>query len=260
MCLITFAYNFHPGYKLVLAANRDEFYKRTARPAQFWKEEGFPGLLAGKDLQAGGTWFGATRSGKWAALTNYRDLDNIKEGAPSRGDLVTDFLKSNLTAREYLSEILEDADDYNGFNLLLSDGNELLHYANESNRITLLPPGIYGISNALLDTPWPKVLRAKNKLNQLLKEEDMEFESLFDILKDKTPADLFQLPQTGLSLEQEQAVSSLFIQTPVYGTRCSTLLTIDNDDETQFIERSYASSSGRVIGEVKFKFEMEDAF
>lgn len=253
MCLISFAYKIHPHYPLVLLANRDEFYKRPTRKAQFWIEEGFPDILAGKDLSAGGTWMGINKNRKWAALTNYRDLNKLKSNPPSRGDLVLNFLKSELTAQEYLESIKEKAPMYDGFNLLAGDNNGIFHFSNETNKITCIKPGVHGLSNALLNTPWPKQETANSELARSIQEDNLNRETLFSILTDEQKADDSRLPETGLSKEIEKAVSSIFITTDEYGTRCSTLLFIDNEGNVEFIERRYTPGSND-IKEERFRF------
>jgi len=253
MCLIAFSYKTHPKYKLIVATNRDEFYKRPTRPAQFWIDEGQPQLLAGKDLKANGTWIGISKNGKWGALTNFRDLSNIHEDAPTRGTLVLDFLKSAEPANEYLQNLVGSTQDYNGFNLLIGDTDKLYHYSNESQQISEIEPGIHGVSNALLDTSWPKLDYAKRNLQHVLSGETFEKEDLFQILKNPEKAADDQLPSTGLSYELEKAISPVFIKTENYGTLCSTLLMIDYEGNAEFTERRYDSASSKVIEENSFQ-------
>lgn len=240
MCLIAFAYKVLPGYPLILLANRDEFYQRSTRRAQFWTEEGYPKILAGKDLEGGGTWMGITKKGKWAALTNYRDLSNRKTNPPSRGNIVLDFLKSDESASNYLNALQEKATEFNGFNLLLGTGDGVWHYNNVANAITSVPPGIHGLSNAFLDTPWPKLQIAKRKLGHAIHTSKIDSDTLFAILADDKEANEKELPQTGLPQEWEKAVSSIFIKTEQYGTRCSTLLFIKEDGQVNFKERIFS--------------------
>ncbi|MFA5668131.1 MAG: NRDE family protein [Balneolaceae bacterium] len=253
MCLITFAYKKHPSYALILLANRDEFYGRSTRKAQFWVEEGHPDVLAGKDLEAGGTWMGVNKNGRWAALTNYRDLTDLKENPPSRGDLALNFLKSNQSASQYLSSIQNNAHLYNGFNLLIGDKEDILHYSNYSNLTTTITPGIHGVSNALLNTPWPKLEIAKSGLTKSIEQNAIDKNSLFDILMNETKAQETELPETGLTKEMERAISSIFINTKNYGTRCSTLLLIHNSGNIEYVERRYEPNSTIVIEEQSFQ-------
>lgn len=252
MCLLTIAYKVHPKYPLILAANRDEFYQRSTRPARFWVEEGFPDVLAGKDLSAGGTWLGVHPSGRWAALTNYRDLSRLKKDPPSRGELVLDYLKSNLSAREYLAKISYHSWVYNDFNLLVGDEKEVLYYSNVKGDILLVPPGVHGLSNAFLNTSWPKTDRIVNDMKTVIGRDDVGKEDLFRILEDETLAEDNLLPSTGLIKEMEKAVSSVFIRTDGYGTRCSTVLQIDNHGEIRFTERSFEPNSKKVVWEEEF--------
>lgn len=237
MCLILFAWKMDPNFQLVLAANRDEFYERPSAPAGFWEDA--PDLLAGRDLRDGGTWLGITRGGRVAALTNYRDPASLKTGAPSRGVLVSDYLRGRETPEGYIGRIAPAVARFNGFNLLVGDIEELFCFSNRGAR-EALQPGIYGLSNHLLDTPWPKVTQGKRILEALLKgEKDVPPEALFALLADRTrsPDDL--LPDTGVGLTWERILSPLFIESPVYGTRSSTILLIGRNRSVIFIERVF---------------------
>jgi len=237
MCLILFAYNVHPSYRLVLAANRDEFYDRPSAPADFWKKT--PQVLAGIDLKEKGTWLGVTREGKFSAVTNYRDPASWKNDAPSRGRLVSRFLAGVSGAEKFVKRIAGEASRYNGFNLLLGDPESLWVYSNRG-RAEKLPAGLYGLSNHLLDTPWPKVRRGKKLLKQALQRKGREMEeALFGLLADRhmPPAD--ELPQTGVNPEWESILSPMFIKSPVYGTRSSTILLIGRNRRITFAERIY---------------------
>lgn len=256
MCLITFAYQKHPKYTLILAGNRDEFYARPTRKAQFWGEEGEPDILAGKDLKAGGTWLGIHQDGRWGALTNYRDFSIQKENPPSRGELVLDFLKSDFEGTSYLQQLLPEADSYNGFNLLLGDKNGLYHMHNQEKEIHSIEPGVHGLSNASLNTPWTKVTRAKERLAKIISQPEFEKEALFKLLLDEDKAPEETLPATGLSQEMEKAVSSIFIKTENYGSRCSTLLLIDKDGVVDFTERRFKPGTTELEGEQHFNFEI----
>ncbi len=252
MCLITFAYKAHPKYKLILVANRDEFYDRPTRSAQFWKDENLPELLAGKDLAAGGTWMGISTKGKWAALTNYRDPSLVISDPISRGELVLNFLKGEKTAKKYLQKTINERSLYNGFNLLLADEHGLFHYSNVNDTITEIEPGIHGVSNALLDMSWPKLDQAKKDLADVIEQGNFDQEQLFELLKNENKPPEPQLPNTGIPLEWEKAVSSVFIKTEDYGTRCSTLLLIDNENKATFIERRYDPKTSLIIEENLF--------
>jgi uncharacterized protein with NRDE domain len=242
MCLILFAKDYHPDYKIILAANRDEFYHRKTAAANFWDEH--PDVLAGKDLEAGGTWLGITKKGKIGMLTNYRDLRHLKDHAPTRGRLVLDYLINGHKPDEYLDEIKPTASNFNGFNLIVGQPEQLLYFSNFGNGIEEIPNGIFGISNHLLETPWPKVQRGKSKLQSLIDAEKFEVENFFDLLKDDAKAADDQLPDTGLDLERERALSSMFIKSPGYGSRCSTLIMVNKKDEVLFAERVYNPENG----------------
>jgi uncharacterized protein with NRDE domain len=242
MCLILLAHRVHPEYPLVFAANRDEFYARPTAPAAWWEDA--PELLAGRDLQAGGTWMGVTRSGRWAAVTNYRDLPSERTGVRSRGELVSEFLRGHETPEAFLREIAERAAEYNGFNLLVADREQLWYFSNRGDEPRKLGPGVYGLSNHLLDTPWPKVMRGKQALSALLADGPAPA-PLFEILVDADPAPEAELPDTGVGQEWERALSSLFIATPTYGTRASTVLLIDAGGVATFVERSFAAGAQR---------------
>ena len=252
MCLIVFSSNNHPKYKLILAANRDEFYKRPTRTAQFWQDERYPNILAGKDLEAGGTWMGIHKDGRWGALTNFRDPSAIKNDAPSRGQLVTNYLTQKTSAPDYISEIGKDSSLYNGFNLLLGDKFGVYHFSNQNQAIQRIPPGIHGVSNALLDTPWPKLEQAKQSLSSTINKTLFQPEELFQLLLNNELADDEELPKTGIPYKWEKAVSSIFIATENYGTRCSTVLLIDYNNNIEFIERSYKTGDPTTFETVRF--------
>ncbi len=244
MCLILFAYQSHPRHPLLLAANRDEFYVRPTAPMAYWED--VPELLAGRDLQAGGTWLGITRGRRFAAITNYRDPRSVLPNAPSRGHLVSDFLKSRESGQTYLERLLPRGSAYNGFNLLLWDGKELLYYSNQNSSPQALQPGIYGLSNHLLNTPWPKVERGRRKLGALLEEGAVpSTEDLLGLLEDRTRATDEALPNTGVSLAWERMLSPLFIESPDYGTRSSTILRVDQQGKVTVAEKTWDNGSLR---------------
>jgi uncharacterized protein with NRDE domain len=251
MCLILFSYKQHPVYPLVFAANRDEFYDRPSAPASFWEDR--PDLLAGRDLKEGGTWLGITRGGRMAALTNFRDPASVKLQAPSRGWLVRDYLCSQEDADAYLKKLEKQADQYNGFSVILGDPSHLYYFSNRHGTIELTP-GLYGLSNSLLNTPWSKVERGKQRLGALLSQTgDPLPEDLFSILKDQTRPEDRQLPDTGIGLEWERILSSMFITSPIYGTRSSSLLLVDRQRRVTFVERIYNGGSEPWVT-AKFQF------
>jgi uncharacterized protein with NRDE domain len=240
MCLILVAAEAHPDYPLVIAANRDEFYDRPSAHAAFWPEE--PQLLAGRDLRAGGTWLGITRTGRIAALTNYRDPISNRDDAPSRGSLVSNFLLGKETPLSYLERISANAARYNGFNLLVGENANLFHYSNCAQGIRALEPGIHGLSNHLLDTPWPKVEKGKLALSAILAGKSISLEDLFRLLLDHTAAPDELLPDTGVGLEVERMLSPMFISSPGYGTRSSTVILLDRIGRVTFVEKSFQNN------------------
>jgi len=252
MCLITFAFNIHPKYKFILAANRDEFYARPTSAAGWWEDH--PEILGGRDLEAMGTWMGINKNGRFAAVTNYRDLPNMKSDAKTRGDLPTNFLLGNNTSREYAIDIRKEGEQYNGFNLITLD--EEIAYASNYNEETFeLNFGLYGLSNALLDTPWPKVQKAKSQFEALI-QKDFSLNDLISMMKDTETAPDGSLPETGLDYEREKALSAMCIRTPDYGTCCSTALTIDYEGNVDFMEKSYPVGN-RKENTVSFNFKIE---
>ena len=236
MCLILFAHQLDPRYSLVIAANRDEFYIRPTERSHWWG--GSPNLLAGKDLQAGGSWMGVSEGGNFAALTNFRDPQGIKPNAPSRGDLVTGFLRHPGSIESYLHQILPQSDSFNGYNLLLGQGERLLWQSNEAEGWETVEPGVHGLSNHLLDTPWPKVQKGKLDITNWVQQQGV-VEGLFSILKDSELAADSQLPQTGVSLEWERRLSPMYIESSSYGTRVSTVILFSRTGQIYWEERAY---------------------
>jgi uncharacterized protein with NRDE domain len=237
MCLILLGWKIREDYPLILAANRDEFYERPTAPATFWEEA--PDILGGRDLKAGGTWLGITRQGRLAALTNYRDPAAHNTGAPSRGELVSDYLRGRRDSEAYLNALVPRADLYNGFSLVLGDLSSLYFFSNRDGQFPLAP-GIHGMSNRLLDTPWPKVARGKRALATLLeKGGDPSPEALLDLLADRSRPPDDQLPDTGVGLEWERVLAPLFIESPLYGTRSSTVLIVERTGRVTFVERVF---------------------
>jgi uncharacterized protein with NRDE domain len=256
MCLVLIVWRVHPLYSCLVAANRDEFHARPTARAGWWADR--PQILAGRDLQAGGTWLGLTRTGRFAALTNYRDPEQRARVAPSRGALVTSMLESGGTVAEGLAYLRGVGGDYNGFNLIFSDGERLGIYESVRGCGRELAPGIYGLSNHLLDTPWPKVQNAKSRLEAALNEATGT-EPLLDLLRDDRPAPDAQLPRTGVSLEWERLLSSAFVRAPDYGTRCSTIIRIEQQGRAYFDEWSW-NSVGADIGRTSLQFELESRY
>jgi uncharacterized protein with NRDE domain len=255
MCLIVFSYKQHSQYPVIFAANRDEHYRRSSREAQFWDEN--PNILAGRDLKAGGTWMGINKQGEFSAITNYRDPAIEKENPPSRGKLVLDFLQTDEHAQAYLSALQSRADQYMGFSLLAGSLDQLGYYSNQQNDIHFLDSGLYGLSNHLLETPWPKVRLAKRKLQELMNDHSISPGSIFELLADDREAPEKELPDTGIPLEVEKKVSPIFIKSDGYGTRCSTVLLIDHHGEVTFAERRFKAGSMEAKEENRYTFSIE---
>lgn len=240
MCVIFFAVNMRQELPFVLLANRDEFYGRPSGAAAYWDD--FPGIYGGRDLQGGGTWLGVTDSGRFAAVTNYRD-PTAPTGTRSRGALVADFLKGDQSACQFLESTHSRQEDYSGFNLLVGefthDQAEIHYYSNRGARPRRLEPGIYGLSNHLLDTPWPKVVKGRSRFAELIRSGETSNENLFEVLADESLAADQDLPSTGVPYQIEKAISAIFIKTPDYGTRCSTVLRFCPNFEWKFEERVF---------------------
>ncbi len=239
MCLIVFAWQVVPGMPLIAAGNRDEFFDRPATPADWWDDH--PQICAGRDLRGGGTWMGITRDGRFAAVTNVRAPSEKRDDAPSRGALVADYLSGRCGPQAYIEELSAHASRFNGFNLLVGDRDTLLWYSNKAEddderNGKPLSPGVYGISNGLLDTPWPKVVRTKAQFASLLCQ-GAPADAYFEMLSDTTRASDCRLPKTGVSLEWERLLSAVCIQTPEYGTRASTVVQLPGSGEPVLHER-----------------------
>ncbi|MEH7480060.1 NRDE family protein [Neobacillus drentensis] len=251
MCLIVFAYRVHPVYKLLVAANRDEFYGRPTAPAHYWEDR--PDILAGRDLEKMGTWMGVTTSGRFAALTNYRDPKEVTEGKRSRGELVADALKHKGNIKDYMQSLVKKKDLYPGYNLLAGDETELYYYSNKGQELLKVEPGIYGVSNHLLNTEWPKVQKGKEGMSKIINGEQVELvECLLSVLQnaDQAPDEL--LPHTGVSLEWERMLSPLFIKSGNYGTRSSTVMLM-SDKEIQYVERVFTKDG---ISDQQYRIEL----
>ncbi|WP_122572800.1 NRDE family protein [Pseudomonas viridiflava] len=247
MCLIVFAWRPSQAQPLIVAANRDEFYARPTRPLSQWED--MPNVYAGRDLEAGGTWMGIGAQGRFAAVTNIRDPGQTL-GLRSRGELVAKFLAGEQSPEDYVAEMAARASEYTGFNLLAGDAAQL-YYLNSTNPTPrLLSEGVYGLSNAGLNTPWPKLLKARAALTAQL--DGPRPERLLDLLKDPQPAADAELPETGVGLATEKLLSSVFIASPNYGTRASTVLIVNADGTRQMIEHSFGPQGGR-LGEVELR-------
>lgn len=237
MCLLLLSIGTNPKYKLILAANRDEFYERPTALLHNWENQ--PELFAGKDLKENGTWLGITKKGKISAITNYRDMSNINNDAPTRGKLVTDFLLNDINPEKYSDLLLEKAGIYNGYNLVYGNIDTFYYFSNITKKRIKLSTGIYGLSNHLLDSPWPKVVKSKNIFTKILEEPNPSKNKIFDLLRDNEIYPDESLPETGLGKELERMVSPIFTVTEKYGTRCSSVIFIDMDNNVEFTEKSY---------------------
>lgn len=253
MCLSVFAFKTDPDYPFIFAVNRDEFYSRPAQPATFWYDQ--PHLLAGRDLEAGGTWMGITEDHRFASLTNYRDMASIKENAPSRGKIVEEYLTSDKSPLEFLKDLKKEAHLYNGFNLIAGTLDKLWYFSNQIDVITEIEPGIHTLSNAFLNTSWPKTDKALSEFRSILqKNSKADEKAIFKLLQNDEQYPDDQLPSTGLSPEMERVVSPIFISSEDYGTRCSTLIYKDKSGQITFDERTYKPDSGEIIVKARYKF------
>lgn len=257
MCLILFAHKVHHAYPLVLAANRDEAYSRPTAAAAFWNDH--PHIYGGRDLEQGGTWLGITRGGRIAAVTNFRDGYATKEGTRSRGTLTSNYLRGTTPPAQYVSRVQREGASYNGFNLIAGDLEDLHYVSNRSTHPLALVPGIYGQSNHLLNTPWPKVEQGSKVMAELLELNVQQLvEGLFAVLADRVPAPDSALPDTGVGLNRERVLSPSFIVSPTYGTRASTVLLVDNHGQVLFSERSFGER-GKPLQTVTGRFTLETA-
>lgn len=253
MCTLLLAWRVHPDLPLVVAANRDEFYARPAAPARFWPEA--PELLAGRDLQAGGSWLGISRAGRFAAITNVREPGvPVPADAPSRGRLVAEFLRGETPPGAYLAGLAPVAHRYAGFNLVVGDRDELWYLHARDARPEQLPPGVHGVANARLATPWPKVVQGTARLAALVAAGEARRETLLSLLSDRTAAPDAELPDTGVGLAAERMLAPLFVASPAYGTCCSTVVVVTSDGAVEFIERTTNPRAPGGPGEVREAF------
>jgi len=252
MCLIVFAWQSHPDFRLVLAANRDEYHGRPSQALHWWPDE--PDVLAGRDLQAGGTWLAVHRAGRFASVTNYRERQN-RQGKPrSRGALVTDFVTTSEDARSFSDSIA--GGEYAGFSLLTTDGNDLFCVSNRGDEAKRLSPGIYGLSNASLNTPWPKVARSRDALRLLIDTDAIDETGLFRLMADRQQASVSDVEAGHLPFELARKLTAPFIVSPDYGTRCSTALLWSTDGKVILSERRF-DAAGKTAGQSRFHFNTE---
>jgi uncharacterized protein with NRDE domain len=252
MCLALIAYRTHPRYPLVLAANRDEFHARPAQALHWWKDGA--GILAGRDLQAGGTWLGIDRSGRMALVTNYRDPSSPRPESVSRGSLVGEFLGGKPGSAEFAAAVASRARQFSGFSLLAMDRNGLAYVTSHPEpEARMLPPGVYGLSNRQLDTPWPKLLRTREHFTAELANADPRPGAFMHMLSDRAGVADDLLPDTGVGLEWERLLSAPFIVSAVYGTRCSSVVLLRADGMVAFEERSHATD-GSPMARVRISY------
>lgn len=250
MCVLAFAWRHHPGFPMVIAGNRDEFHQRPSAPADWWEDH--PDLLAGRDLQGGGTWMGMSRGGRFAVATNIREpRASVGPAGPSRGELVREFLSTGLEPAAWQATV--DVEAYRGFNLIFGDLSEARYLSNRDEQPRRLSPGLYGLSNHLLDTPWPKLVRARDGMARCLRSDPPNVSGLFRMLEDRETADDDALPETGVPATWEKLLSPVFIVTPAYGTRASTVMMIGGDGEAYLEERGF-DPSGTVTESRRFDF------
>lgn len=257
MCVAVFAWKIRSDYPLVFAGNRDELHARPAAAAGFWKDA--PQVLGGRDLEAGGTWLGVTAAGRFAMVTNYREGPNPHSGPRSRGELTADFLRGTTTPRDYLADVRLRADQYAPFSLIVGDADTLWYFSNRDARAPFeVPPGIHGLSNHWLDTPWPKVTLSKSRLETLLATGMPTTEELQKLLADRTEAPANALPDTGIGAERERQISPVFVVNPVYGTRCSTAVVRARNGGLYFVERRF-DAAGEFLDNSNFHLAGESA-
>ena len=249
MCLVLVAYNSHPDYKLVLIANRDEFHSRPSKMLHNWDRN--PNILGGKDIEAGGAWLATSATGRIATITNVRKSNSDVPALRSRGLLVTDFLETSMHIDQFNQKLIQSADNYAGYNLLTFDQSQLCCFNNVTRSLEKLAPGIYTLSNADIHTSWPKTERIRRNFGSLISTSGINFsENLFSIMRDDQQASDEMLPTTGVSKQMEKQLSSIFIVGDHYGTRCTSIITIDNKGLLSFYERSY-NRVGSVFGNHK---------
>lgn len=255
MCLILFARQQHPVYSLVMLANRDEFFQRPTQFAQYWTDA--PHILGGRDLDHYGSWLAVDRQGRFAAVTNYRDVSEKKPSALSRGKLISNYLQGNAAAKDYANELLGVRHQYAGFNLLVGDKHSLYFLSSRVSRPEELAAGVYALSNAELDSPWPKAEIGKSVLQQQLTSSGFpDKERLFALLADQRQAEDSTLPDTGISLEWERKLSAIFVRAGDYGTRASTIMSISKEGELDFTERNF-DIGGKQINTQHYQFQIE---
>ena len=254
MCLILLAWRVHPEFPLVFAGNRDEAYERPSAAAGFWADD--PRIFGGRDLEKGGTWLGITRTGRLAAVTNYRDGQAVRTALRSRGELTAGFLRGADDPLSYLHEVAARGSEYGGYTLVIGDLERMYCTSNRARGIEEIAPGVHGLSNHLFDTPWPKVTRGKERLSALMKADEAALvRGLFGTLEDRTVAPDAELPDTGVGLPRERELSCAFVAGERYGTRASTVLLVSRNDKVVCVERRFGAR-GAPQGEAEQRFEL----
>lgn len=252
MCLINFHFQNHDTYKLIVVANRDEEYNRPTKHAEFWEDAP---ILAGRDLLQMGTWLGISKNGRFAAITNYRN-PKLPQGEKSRGLIVRDFLTSDMQPEQFIENLSEKRSEYGGYNVLIGNSDELYHYNNVFNETNKITPGTHSLSNCTLNTPWPKVVKGKKYLSELISSgEPITIEQLLNINSDEEQAKDEELPETGVGLELERRLSPMFIKMPHYGTRTTTVVLIDKENQVTFVERTF--QNGKFSRDHSYVFQIE---
>ena len=254
MCLVVIAHRVHAAYPLLIAGNRDEFHSRPTQDARWWPDQ--PNVLGGRDLQAGGTWLAVHRSGRFATVTNFRDAEPSSGDLSSRGELVTRFLLSDQAPIDYVSAV--DGEQYGGFNLLVGDGRELAYASNRDGDSRMLPPGIYGVANATLDTPWAKVERSKSLLQSIIESDDVNETTLLRMLDDRTPAGVEEVDASRLPFDKAHALTAPFVVLPDYGTRSSTVVIENIGGHVTLTEKRF-TSDGESTGRSDYRFQIDQA-
>jgi uncharacterized protein with NRDE domain len=257
MCLLVLAWAAHPRYRVVVAANRDEYHERPAAALAKWPDAP---LIAGRDLRAHGTWLGLDRARRFAVVTNFRELQRPRAAAPSRGGLIPQYLTGAAGPREFLTRLEPQAGSYAGFNLLLAGADELAYGSNRATPFArTLPPGVYGLSNELLDTPWPKLQRVRAGFEEWLRTPRASAAGLFALLNDRHQAgsDADAVGTGGLPREWQRVLSAPFVLHPVYGTRCSSVVLLEPDGALYLAERRF-DAAGEPAGETEFRLNAEE--
>lgn len=252
MCLLALAWQSHPRYPLIFAGNRDEFHARPAALAGWWPEA--REVFGGRDLEAGGTWLGLRRDGRFAVVTNFREPDRRPAGKRTRGELATRFLTGAMTATAYLEQLQKAADDYAGFNLIFGDvSDQLFYFSNRADDALPLPHGVHVLSNHLLNTPWPKVRHLHERFEAEIQRDEPRIDTLLEFLGDPEPAADSELPATGLTHDWERRLSAAKVIGAEYGTRASTVILVDRDGRSAFHERRF-TVSGAIDGDTFMNF------